>query len=124
MVFSSLDPVGLSVTVNFTKDMAENLRAEPILAKNKDGASRAPGSHPSDQPKHRRERPRKDPNGVQASKSDLPVAAFERTGEDEELTCPLCQEAIFQATSNREDTKLSFDQRWCDNQNICLTGWL
>ena len=68
--------------------MAENLPPETSLSKNKDGASRAPGSHTSDQPKRGRGRRRKDLNaGTKASKSDLPPAAFEGAGEVFAVIC-------------------------------------
>ena len=69
----------------------------------------APGSQHLDQPKRGRVRPRKDPNaGVQASKSDLPPTTLEVAGKDEEHICPLCQEAILEATSDREGHEAVF----------------
>ncbi len=39
---------------------------------------------------------------LQASKFKLPPTTFEEAGEDEEHTCHICQEAILEATPDRE----------------------
>ena len=75
------------------------------------------GSQPSDQLKHGHGRPRKNLNaGVQERKFDQPPAMLEGAGKDEEHICPLCQEAILEATSDREGHEAVF----CDGVSCCV----
>ena len=97
--------------------MAENLCAGNSLHQNKGGAPCAPGSQPSDQPKRGRGRPRKNLNAcVQERKSDQPRATLEGAGKDEEHICPLCQEIILEATSDRE----GYEAVFCDGVSCCV----